>query len=125
MARSRSGTKLKVYYAHCIALYNTKQESRDVQILQALGFQVINPNAKKHDVGAKKYGMAYFEKFADECDLIVFRALPHGDITGGVGQEIEWFQERNKPVIELPSLALRRVLTKEISRVYLKEVGTR
>lgn len=125
MARSRSGIKLKVYYAHCIALYDTKQELRDIKTLRSLGFQVVNPNAKKHDVGARKYGMAYFEQFSDACDLIAFRALPHGDIPGGVAKEIQWFRERGKPVIELPSLALRQFLSREISREYISEVGKR
>lgn len=35
---------MNVYYAHCIAIYNTLQESRDVSLLEDVGFTVINPN---------------------------------------------------------------------------------
>lgn len=125
MGRKRSGTKLKVYYAHCLALYNTPQEKRDVELLEGLGFVVENPNIPKHDEGAKKFGMPYFQQFSISCDLIAFRALPDGTIPGGVGQEIGWFQAQNKPVIELPGLALRRVLDKHQSRLYLQEEGLR
>jgi hypothetical protein len=33
-----------VYYAHCLHLYGTPQERRDVLTLEALGFKVVNPN---------------------------------------------------------------------------------
>ena len=34
----------RVYYAHCIAIYSTPQEDRDVAMLEEMGFEVINPN---------------------------------------------------------------------------------
>lgn len=36
---------LTVYYAHCVAIYSTPQEDRDVALLEDLGFSVINPNS--------------------------------------------------------------------------------
>lgn len=35
---------MRVYYAHCIALYGTPQEARDLLLLEMLGFEVVNPN---------------------------------------------------------------------------------
>lgn len=35
----------RVYYAHCVALYGTPQENRDLNTLTALGFEVVNPNS--------------------------------------------------------------------------------
>lgn len=125
MGRKRSGTKLRVYYAHCLALYNTPQEKRDVALLRRLGFTVENPNSKKHDKGAQQLGMDYFEQFSRSCDLIAFRALPDGTLPGGVNKEIKWFQAQRKPVIELPGLVLRKVLDRHMSRIYLREVGMR
>lgn len=34
----------KVYYAHSLHLYNTPQEKRDIELLEKLGFEVLNPN---------------------------------------------------------------------------------
>lgn len=37
---------MRVYYAHCIAIYNTLQENRDVELLEGLGHNVVNPNSR-------------------------------------------------------------------------------
>jgi hypothetical protein len=39
---------LRAYYAHCMAIYNTVQEDRDVSLLTKLGFEVVNPNGPMH-----------------------------------------------------------------------------
>ena len=114
---------MRVYYAHCMALYNTPQEKRDVVLLRKLGFEVVNPNTKECDQGAKLYGMHYFKRFAKTCDLVAFRALPDGAIPSGVALELEWFKELSKPVIELPSGVERRGISREATRQYLREVG--
>lgn len=117
--------KLKVYYAHCINLYNTSQEARDVGDLFYLGFEVVNPNMPEHQDGYKKYGMPYFEKFSIICSAVAFRALPDGSIPAGVAAEIQWFRDKSKPIFELPSSILRRVITREQTREYLVEIGHR
>jgi hypothetical protein len=121
---------MTVYYAHSIALYGTPQEARDIEVLRSLGFKVINPGDPEicevvapltnHDAR-----MAFFEQYADSCDAIVFRALPGGAIPSGVMKEIEWFNERGKPVLELPGFAIRPVLSYEQTKAYLHEVGQR
>lgn len=122
----------KVYYAHCLAIYNTPTESRDLLTLSALGFEVVNPNQPAHQQGctemAKQPGknaMDYFEKFADECDLIAFRSLPDGGIPAGVAKEVEWFKQRGKPVIELPCAIARRSMPLDVTREYLSQCGQR
>ena len=114
---------MKIYYAHGMALYNTKQEKRDIETLKRLGFTVVNPNAAAHDKGAKLYGMEYFKRFAVSCDAIAFRAFPDGSIPGGVSLEVNWFIEKKKPVIELPNFHLRRRLNREETIAYIREVG--
>ena len=112
---------MKVYYAHSISIYNTKQEERDVNTLNSLGFEVINPNQHIHQEGYKKGGMQYFVDLANECDVIAFRAHPNGDIPAGIFKEIQ----TDKPVIELPSSIKRRALSVDDTREYLKEMGLR
>jgi hypothetical protein len=121
---------MKVYYAHCMALYDTPQEYRDLETLAALGFDVVNPNSPWIEAEMAKLKpdarMFWFERFADECDAIVFRGLPSSDkIPSGVAMEINWFHRRQKPVIELPSLAGTRVMTLKDTQIYLREVGQR
>jgi hypothetical protein len=117
--------KLIVYYAHCIAIYDTPQEKRDVDTLEALGWIVINPNCAACKIGYRKEGMAFFHRFAETCDIIAFRALPDGSIPLGVAGEIAMFKEKNKLVIELPSAVGRRILSLSNTREYLLECGQR
>ena len=125
---------MKAYYAHCMAIYNTPQESRDVALISGLGFEVVNPNnleVENDMIRIKQDGTLtddkfdYFRRFSKECDVICFRALPDGSIPSGVAKEIEYFQEENKPILELPSGISRRGINKEQTREYLREVGQR
>ncbi len=116
---------IKVYYAHGIYLYGTEQEQRDLALLYHLGLQVFNPNSVECDEGYKHYGMDYFRKPIDECDVLAFRSLPDGRIPGGMAYEIEWAKIGDKPIFELPSNILGRGLDKGETREYLKECGYR
>lgn len=121
---------MRIYYAHSMSLYGTLQEARDVQTLQLLGFEVANPGdpqvcAEVNQLPTSDERMAWFERYADSCDAIAFRGLPGGAIPAGVVKEIEWFRQRQKPVIELPSAILRRAISVEETREYLHEIGQR
>ena len=140
---------MKVYYAHCLNIYDTKQEERDLELLRAMGFEVLNPNEDVHrdkaleirrkveeglrtdaereaakGAGSEKV-MEYFKELALGCDAVAFRALPCGSISIGVAKEIAVVAGAGKPVIELPSGMLRRTLTVEETREYLREAGQR
>ncbi len=117
-----------VFYAHCMAIYNTPQEARDIVLLEALGFKVLNPNTRTHSLGYDAYGMAYSETLLLKnpgCDIVAFRALPDGRIPRGVATEIEIAQSNDIPIIELPSCVLGRIINLEQTREYLREVGQR
>jgi hypothetical protein len=116
---------MKAYYAHSIALYGTKQETRDVETLTRLGFVVVNPNCPACDAGYKADGMAYFDRLIAECDLVAFRANPDGSINAGVAYEIKCAEDKGLPIIELPSNILRRELSVEETRQLLREGGAR
>ena len=94
---------MKIYYAHCVSLYGTPQEQRDLETLWGMGFNVINPNCEACRLGYEREGVGFFRRFADECDAMFFRALPDGRIPAGVAGEITFFQDKNKPIFELPS----------------------
>jgi len=116
---------MKIYYAHCLSIYDAPQEKRDLEVLKSLGFEVVNPNCPECAEGYKKEGMDYFRRYAEECEAIAFRALPDGRIPAGIGKEIRMFKDRNKPAIELPSGLLSRLMSIEETREYLMETCTR
>jgi hypothetical protein len=117
-----------IYYAHSMAIYNKPQEQRDVAMLEAAGFKVMNPNAPEHELAYKAaggLGMHYFEELVNRCDALAFRAHPDGSIGAGMMAEILRAQDSGKPVIELPSNLRRRYLTVDQTREYLREAGQR
>lgn len=135
---------MKVYYAHCLAIYNTPQEARDIALLERLGFEVYNPNnpevadamkrLKTKPAREWKWGtvdvMDYFRPLVARCDALAFRALPDGSIPSGVAKEIGFARDTlvggtGLPVFELPAAVTRRALSVEATREYLAEIGQR
>lgn len=136
-------TKLKVYYAHFMGLYDTKQEKRDIKNLEALGFEVVNPNSKVISEWYQglalenqtleeplQYEQLFSETFGSivrGCDVLAYRALPDGRISGGVAMEIEYAQSVGNPVICLPNTTeiIRNKMTGAETRAYLIDMGLR
>lgn len=123
----------QVYYAHCLAIYNTPQELRDIELLERLGFTVVNPNSPVVDAGipaakrryADDWFVEVFKPLVQSCDAVTFRALPDGTIPSGVAKELEFAEEFFLPVFELPSARSRRTLTLDQTRAFLAEIGQR
>ena len=127
-------TKLKVYYAHFMGIYNTPQEKRDIATLEALGLDVFNPNMPETQamVDESLKTMTYIEMFdvvffskVRESEVFAFKALPDGRIPGGVAMELKIAQEENKIIIELPSGTHSRCMGKDDTREYLRDIGER
>jgi len=126
VARERVEAKTKiVYYAHCIALYDTPQEIRDLNTLTSMGFDVIDPNCPTFQEGYKQTGMDYFKQYIAACDIVAFRALPDGRIPAGVYMEVQWAMSMGKTVFELPSGFSGRGMSRDETREYLEEIGQR
>jgi hypothetical protein len=119
--------KPRAYYAHCIGIYDTQQEERDIKTIEGLGFRVYNPNCDACSRGYRNRGMDFFKDLiqASRFSVFFFRALPDGSIPAGISAEIGFAQEVNIPVVELPSCISRRTITVEQTREYLKESGAR
>jgi len=122
---------MRVYYAHCQSIYGTKQEERDINLLQQLGFEVLNPGEEKHGKIANEMkargenAMPYFEGLVSQCNVLAFRALPDGRIPAGVVKEIGKAKDTNKAIFELPSRIAGRSIGVEETREYLMETGQR
>jgi len=127
-------SKTKIYYAHSMSIYSSpekenKQEKRDIAMLEAIGFEVFNPNQPWIQEKCKELGansMSLFESMVKEdTQALAFRAHPDGTIGAGIVKEIAWAKEVDHPVIELPSSITRRSLSVDDTREYLKELGQR
>ena len=119
-----------IYYAHPMYLYGTPQEKRDIELLERLGFEVINPNSEPYiseyqkEIDEGRHTMDYWTRLASACDAIAFRGNPDGSILSGVGAEIT--KNSDMPIIELPSMIQNRIIKDvEVTRQYLKEIGQR
>jgi hypothetical protein len=119
--------KLKCYYAHSIHLYGKPQEARDVALIKALGFKVVNPNDKIHQDAYPDGGMDYFVDLVRTCDICAFRAYPDGSIPAGVHKEVLAADDIDMPmpVFELPWGLYRRGLSVNDTREWLHELGER
>lgn len=118
---------MKIYYAHCVAIYNTPQEDRDMQALRMIfpDAEIHNPNNPEDSKGYQEKGMQHFYSLlAEDFDLFVFRALPGGQIPAGVAGEINAAITYGIPIMELPSF-MGRELSVADTRHYLKEIGSR
>jgi len=107
------------YYAHCMTIYGSEQEKRDIATLGELGMQVLDPSTD----GSTE--MKHYTNLVRNCDMLAFRANPDGSIPSGVMEEIETALLYGRPVFELPSNMLRRALTLEQTQEYLRESGQR
>jgi hypothetical protein len=120
---------MNIYYAHCMDIYNTPQEERDIELLESLGLGVINPNTSLHQLRCKysQYStpMDYFIELVSKCDSLAFRAIPGLGIPAGVYKEIIQAKIQGSPVIELPNSISGRKLSIDATREYLVESGTR
>lgn len=116
---------MKIYYARPISLYNTKQEERDISMLESLGFEVVNPNKEELQKRYEKEGMDVFLTAINDCQALAFRAFVDCRISQGVWKELQRAIEQEKPVIELPSLLSIRELNVGDTREYLKLLGHR
>jgi len=121
--RYREGTTI-LYYAHCMAIYGTPQEKRDIDLLESNNFGVYNPNSEFCQNGYSEYGMNFFRPIILACDGLVFRGNPDGSIPAGIAKEVAIAQE-HRFILELPCGITRRTMSVEETREYLKESGQR
>lgn len=97
----------KIYYAHPMSWYGTKEEEDDVNSLQLEG-EVVNPNSEPFTDrvrNAQRTGFPVMDIFAktirDDCDVLCFRRFNDGALGAGVAREILEAVIWNKPVWEI------------------------
>ena len=123
--------RLKCYYAHTMVSYNSTIEQKDVELLNCLGFDVINHNTQEHrdELNAyilkngKSNVMQYFTEIVKNCDIVAFRSNPDGSILSGVGAELKTALNLNIPIIEMPNFSCRKFMNYSETKDYLIELG--
>jgi hypothetical protein len=115
----------RAYYAHPLSLYGSEQEKRDVDLIESMGYECLNPNSAACDAGYKRYGMEYFIDLVKSCRVLFFRGFPDCTVPAGIGEEINYARSAKIPVLELPNAISRRILNVEATRETLREVGSR
>ena len=116
---------MKVYFARPISNYKTLQDQRDIELIQSLGFELLNPDKEEFAEKYKTEGMSAFYNAISQCDGVIFRSFVDGNISAGVYGEICYAVENNKFVLELPTISSKRVLCVDDTRTYLKLLGNR
>lgn len=132
-------SKQKVYYAHCVAIYGSAQEQRDINTLETLGLEILNPNTSEtqerciawkskpafETEGRDAMFEDIFYPMVEECEIFAFRGLPNGRIPGGVYKELLHAVKTGKTIFELPSTIGTRGMSREETVEFLKEIGNR
>lgn len=101
---------MKLYYSHDESTYGTSQESDDVNMMGTLGINVSNPNSPDvqeririlKECSRENEIPAFIGELIDRCDGVIFSALADGSIPTQIQTDIEWAQNSNKGVLQLP-----------------------
>lgn len=115
----------KVYFARPIHQYNSPQDKRDIELLEKMGYEVVDPNTKELSEKYKEEGMEAFYKVIENVDGLAFRAFPDMAIGAGVAGEIQKALDTGKWIVELPTVTSKRILSVGDTRVYLNLLGAR
>lgn len=116
---------MKAYYARPISIYNTHQDTRDIDLITKLGFELVNPNKEELQQRYKNEGMDVFLNAVSDCQIIFFRSFQDLKISLGVKKEIDKGIELGLIILELPTILESRILSLEDTRNYLKYCGYR
>jgi len=112
---------VKAYYAHAIPLYGTKIEKTEkIQIIKNLPeAEIIDPGTFQSNSQKKREGMNYCFKLIKKCNVLIFSKFK-GNVTAGVGKEVEYALKEKLDVFELNGSKLHRI-TKPVKYLSILE----
>lgn len=125
----------KIYYARSMSIYGTPQELRDkrmissaftdAEIIQFPDEKLIQEWYKEYPDESHLVMEQWFYPLVERADVLLFRGMPGTlDVGAGVAGEVAHARSKGIPVFELPT-ELRRTMTVEETRAYLRETGQR
>lgn len=116
---------MKAFYSRPITLFGTKQEKRDINIIQSLGYDVLDYKTDEILQDYNNRGMVVFEELVKKCDILFYRSFIDLKIGAGVLKEVNAAIKNNIPVFELPTITESRILNVQETKNYLFLMGQR
>lgn len=110
---------MKIYYAHAICLYGTKHEKNEMKQIKKKfpTSRIIDPGSHENTFEKSIRGMEFCLELVENSDLLIFTKLL-GNITAGVGKEINHALKKGISVMELKNGKFSKIteLVKYLSR---------
>jgi len=94
----------RIYFAHPQMYYNTKWETKAIQMIQKKwpNHVVVNPNQhSRFERAIKKSGFQIFYQMVKLCEFGVFLPLENGKWSGGVFKEALMAKKEGKKIWEI------------------------
>lgn len=112
---------MKAYYAHAMPLYGSEIEKTEKnQIIENLPkAEIIDPGTFQSNPQKKREGMDYCFKLIKKCNILIFSKFK-GNVTAGVGKEVEYALKEKLDVFELNGTKLHRI-TKPVKYLSISE----
>lgn len=121
--------KKRCYFSRPRPFYKTSQDKKDIELLESMGYEVIDPAVRSLAISSPPEEVAIIGRMAKYkflvkgCDVLAFRSFPDLKIGAGVLKEIVWAEESDIPVFELPTDTGGRALSVEETRKYISKMG--
>ena len=101
----------RIYHSHAMWTYNSPTEDRELAVIQREfpNNEIVNPGTyEENKEKAESKEMEYCKYLVSTCDALIFSRL-FGQVTSGVGIEIEHAISLGKPLFELANDKIRQV----------------
>jgi len=98
------GQELFLYFGHPRLYYNTKWETKCIQMIQKKwpNYIIINPNQRnRFEKSVKKGGFQIFYTLTDRSKIGVFMLMEDGRWGGGIYKEAEYMEKNGKEIYEI------------------------
>ena len=108
----------KLYYAHHMCKYNTKEEKQEIELIEKKfpNFLIINPNGWICQDNSEQAIMNQCYHFVKMSDVLVFSSL-NTIIGRGVYEEVQLAVEKNKDVYYLLDSNFYKINLKDFLKV--------
>ena len=106
---TKQSKRRRVYFAHAMCTYGKPDEHRDLRRIRCElpRISIVNPARYEGHPSKLADTMGFCLKLVEGSDMVVFTRLM-GEITSGVGKEVNYAMRIGRPVFELQSARLVR-----------------
>jgi len=94
----------RIYFGHPRLYYNTKWETKAIQMIQKKwpNLIVLNPNQRnRFEKNVKKSGFKIFYTLVDRCEIGAFMLMENGKWGAGIFREAQQMEKSGKKIFEV------------------------